>query len=406
MTQTQNPPPKRNPFSPDLPVEPARFAGRRREIAQIETALREASKNNAFHIMIQGPRWIGKSSLAAYAESIALAKKEHDGSTFSVFCRLGSCCSLEEMCIHILDEFKRTHNSTKEKIFDLLKSVSGLKVGPIGVTLDHQETFKTSDFPRILEAILENLKGVYQACLIILDETERISGMEGVAHLLKDTLEHLSHRNLRNVCLLMTSTTQGVDNFTDDHGSFPRLFRYVDLKPLAESECAELVKHTLEFGTPQVTAKGSVLQSFYHFSDGFPGVIQEIGHACFEVNSDSEIDDDDFILGLIGRGQHKGAIATLFDKHFRGVLSSKMQSERYREILVAAAKVKKWKFSAAEIKKNLKEDNNFNIGPYMKNIVSHGVFEKVPGERGRYRFCTELLRLWCRLYNIEELKRR
>jgi Cdc6-like AAA superfamily ATPase len=217
---------KRNPFTPDMPVQPNLFAGREPEIGQINTSLSDAIYGMSKHILIQGERWIGKTSMARYVEALALMRKSEAGdrrtSYFVSFCSLGSCFSLEDLCTNIIDSFKSLQNTAKEKVFKILNSIQGLQIGPVGVTLNREPrgaSFKVSEFSRIMEGILKNASEHYQSFLIIMDETEQVSRIAGVASLLKDMLEHLDRVGLRNLVTVMTATRECVDAFTSDHES-------------------------------------------------------------------------------------------------------------------------------------------------------------------------------------------
>ena len=189
---------KKNPFTPDMPVEPHLFAGRKPEIAQISKALDASVQGSPQHLLIQGERWIGKTSIARYAEALAQMHTPSPGdrrdSFFVSFCSLGSCATIEDICLCVLDSYKRMSNSVKDKVLKLLGSVEGITIGPVGVSLSRSSgtsRFRVAEFPRILEALLREATNKYQAFLLIMDETERVSGIPHMASLLKDTLEHL-----------------------------------------------------------------------------------------------------------------------------------------------------------------------------------------------------------------------
>ena len=130
---------KKNPFTPDLPVVPQLFAGHGTEIQQISNGLSGAIRGTPQHILVQGERWIGKTSIARYAEALAIMyKTSSPGETrdafYVSFCSLGSCSSIEDVCLILLDSFKRTQDSLKEKVFKLLGQIQGLTVGPVGLS--------------------------------------------------------------------------------------------------------------------------------------------------------------------------------------------------------------------------------------------------------------------------------
>lgn len=410
-------PRKHNPFTPDMPVPPPLFAGRAEETRQIGQALDSAVAGSAQHLLVQGERWIGKTSTAQYAEAMALMRQDptsaHKTTFYTSFCSLGSCSSLEEVCVTILDSFKRMENSTKNSIFELLSAISGIQVGPVGITLDRSggvDSFRASEFARILEESLRKATDSYQAFLLILDETEQAAAIPRLGSLLKDTLEHLNRVGIRNFTLLMTATREGVDALTNDHDSFPRLFRYVNLAAMNEDECREAVLHALGTVSPPLELEDLAGRVIFAYSRGFPGLVQEMGYWAFEVNTDSRLGFDDLIQGVLGGGGHKGAIETIFDKHFRRTLTADLVSDRYFTLLQAAAEAIRpgfnGEFSSQDIAAKLPSGTRWNISPYLGTLVKRGVLTRAVGQRGRYRFPTSMLPLWIGLHGVERAKSR
>ncbi len=405
---------KRNPFMPDMPVPPSLFGGRAAEVRQIEHALDSAVAGSAQHLLVQGERWIGKTSTAQYAESIALMWPDladaHKITFYSSFCSLGSCSSLEEVCVTILDSFMRMENSTKNRIFELLSGISGVHVGPVGITLDRSggaDSFRPSEFARILEESLRKATDSYQAFLLILDETEQAAAIPRLGSLLKDTLEHLNRVGIRNFTTLMTATREGVDALTNDHPSFPRLFRYVNLATMSEDECKEVVQRALKAGVPQLELTAIAAERLFKYSGGFPGLVQELGKSAFEVNRDDRLDENDLVRGIVGSARHKGARDTIFDKHFGQTLAIDLKSERYGAVLEAAVDVSDSdnEFSYKDMVARLAPDMQSSVSPYVGNLVKRGMLERTV-HRDRYRFPKSMLPLWIRLNGVERAKSR
>jgi len=302
-------------------------------------------------------------------------------------------------------------NSVKDKVLKLLGSVEGITIGPVGVSLSRSSgtsRFRVAEFPRILEALLREATNKYQAFLLIMDETERVSGIPHMASLLKDTLEHLQRTGFGNFTLVLTATPQCLDALTEDHPSFPRLFRYVNLKTMSNDECKELVSKALRAGRPPTKITDEVLDMVHYYSDGFPGLTQELGYSAFDANKDDIIDRDDFVNGVVGSGMNKGALDTIYDKHFRKVLTKDLLSDRYRQILDAVDEYGGGDFSFKDIKSKMEQDKklDWQIGPYIGPLVQRNVLQRVPGQKGRYRFTSRMLPLWIRLKGIEQTKKR
>jgi hypothetical protein len=246
----------------------------------------------------------------------------------------------------------------------------------------------------------------YQAFLMILDETERVSRIEGVASVLKDTFEHLDRVGIKNLVTIVTATPECVDALTSDHPSFPRLFRYVNLKLMEKDECQELIDKALNAGWPPTKMVRDGYDFIYYYSDGFPGLVQELGYSAFEVNINGTIKREDLVHGILGWRGHKGALDTIFDKHFRKTLTKDLLSDRYRDILEAADKCGSDEFSYKSIVDKLGSTCNWQVGSYIGILVQRGVLQRVAGRRGKYRFSSRMLPLWIRLNGVDKVHHR
>lgn len=397
-----------NPFSPDSPVEPDLFAGRKSELKQIEIALHSTYNHHPQHILIQGERWIGKSSIARYAESLAFMAptilQVANVNFYISYIRAGSCRNLDELCIAIIDGFKKCQNTAKSRVFDLLSKIKGLQIGPVGIQFDFQNRIDSfvPTFPTLLESILDQTKDYYSSFLIIIDETEQLSTIPGSASFFKTLLEQLNGDGYSNVMFLVTATPDGIDKFTEDHPSFPRLFRYVSLPLMSEEESAELAHKALQRGNPIVAIDDDALRFIYRYSDGFPGLLQELGFVSFEVNTDKKIEIDDVVQGIVGvKGKMKGALETLYDKHFRKTLTADLLSDRYRIILKTIAFDNDEVVAFTTLKNAITPNNEWQLGSYLGNLVKYKVIDRLPGSRGQYKLSSRMLRLWLRLEKIK-----
>lgn len=400
--------PKINPFTPDTPVEPALFAGRQSETGQIRTALYNTYADKAQHILVRGDKWIGKSSIARYAKSMATMAnvifQDEKANFFTGFCRLGSCRSLSEVCISLIDNFKNVQSSVRIRIFELLSKIQGLNIGPFGVQFaqDAKKDFIVATFPTLLERLLEEAKGSYRGFMVILDETEYISSLPGIASFIKTLLEELYGDGYRNIMFLLTATPEGIERFTSDHASFPRLFRYVDLDLMDKGETLELIKKALWAGEPVVSIDDSAIEFIHHYSGGFPGVAQELGYAIWEANTDDVIDERDCLEGTAGvPGKVKGAMDTLYDKHFKKVLTPELLSYEYWAILGVIATSRDAMVTFDTLKEKLRSIPSKRLAGYLGNLVKKGVIRRTQvGRKSGYEIASQMLKIWLRLKQI------
>jgi hypothetical protein len=88
--------------------------------------------------------------------------------------------------------------------------------------------------------------------------------------------------------------------------------------------------------TPENICKitDEALSFLEHYSDGFPGVVQELGYQAFEANKDESIDQHDVIDGIIGE-RCIGALQSLYVKHFEPIYPGKLRSRKSLAVLKA-----------------------------------------------------------------------
>lgn len=402
-----------NPFRPDSPVDPRLFVGRQEEISQIRDAIISTAKNVPRNIFIYGDRWIGKTSLVNYVKAVAEAS-ELSAAPLKIFaggCTLGTCKTLEDVCEILLDTLSKTQNSAKEKVATLLKTVNGIKFGPLGIEFDRGKKdiarALVAKFPRTISRIIKEIEQDYDCFIFIVDETEVISLVKGVSSFFKSVCEQLQQEGVQNVMFIITATPEGTSNFEKDHPSFSRLFRYLNLEPLSDKEADHLVARCLEEGLPLKKINEDALGWIRFLSNGMPGLLHELGFWAFEADSDDIIDQNDMFIGLYGIGDDQmGAVKSIYQKHFHRVMTRELLSERYEAILTALAETDFDKgLSFAEIMARLPAYEGKGLNPYLGNLVKKGVLIH-ERKNAPYRISTRLLHLWLRMWGEGKKKQK
>ena len=407
--KSQGPVFKVNPFMPDTPVSTELFVGRQLEIGQIKRALHQTINNRAENLLFLGDRGIGKSSLAGYAEELALnADKIFEVSDIKFLCAFvsaGSCRNLDELCISVIDRIYRKVREASDPlsraVSDLLNKVGGLSVGFVGLRLDFRPASGQADvvapkFIPILEALWDKIRDSYSALLILIDETEHLSRLRNAASFLKSCLEQLSHDGYGKIMFIVTVSPTALADLTEDHPSFPRGFTHVGIEPLSREESDELIKRALDRAVPRAKARPDFLNFVYHYSTGIPSFIHELGRAAFDVDSDGVLDREDFRKGVLGTDAVKGALASLEDKHFRQRYTQRILSNEYRNILHIIASFDEDVVPVSEILRKYKGDEK-KLRAYISIMVKRGVLEKVEGQVGQYRLPDRMFKVFLRL---------
>lgn len=402
------PPFKVNPFMPDSPVIPELFVGRELEIEQIKRALYQTINDRAEHLLLVGERGIGKTSLATYAEDLALnadkAFQQPQIRFLTAFVSTGTCRDLDEVCVAILDRLYRKVREASDPlsrgISDLLSKVAGVTVGFFGIKMDVTAAPKggtlTGRFAQVLEALWDKVRDSYTGLLIILDETETLSQLKGAGSFLKSCLEQMGHDRYGRIMCVVTASPPALGSFTVDHASFPRGFTHVNIPNLSRKESDELVKRALSRGVPAGKATEDFLFNVYHYSNGIPSFIHELGRAAFDVDTDSRLDWEDLRQGILGTQAVKGALASLEDKHFRQRYTQKILSNEYRKILHIIAGFDGDVVAVSDIVDQYEGDEN-KLRAYLSVMVKRGVVEKVEGQVGQYRLPDRMFKVFLRL---------
>ncbi len=403
---------KLNPFTPRDAVQPDYFFGRQREINQIEMALRGTVGGKTHRILVRGDRGIGKTSIAIYAANMGnmygvTFDPEHNYTV--VFVRLGGCRTLDEVCMRLLNELhKRCPNGIKEWLGKALSRFEGLTIGPVGIQLasSKKEDILVPNFDSILEEIVDRvLKQNTSGLLLVIDETERFSQMEGAADFTKNFLEKLSADGYTRVMTLLTATPEGVDAFTKGHPSFSRLFSFVDLPPLSQEETSEVTTKTLQKGVPILTISDEVLYGMYYYSNGYPYFIQELGWWSFAADNDGSIDWSDFIRGVLGSSDLKGALNEVGDNLFGQKVLSDLKSEDHRKVLAAIASEKSEIVNIAKIRENVPDKSHQEIGALMRSLCSKDLVKPIRGQKGHYKLESRLFKLWLTWVGVGKRRR-
>ncbi|MCX7022030.1 MAG: hypothetical protein NTW26_07130 [bacterium] len=208
-------------------------------------ALISTLKRHSSNMLVLGEKWVGKSSFALAVQEMAanipsLAGMEELEFRSGVY-TFGACASLDHVCLALIDTFRKLVPD-QSKVIELLSSIRGIKVGLLGLELAERERpeIRLQLSPLVLH-LLRELAPRNQAFLVVLDETERLASFEGAAHLLKDFMETLSREGQRQVMFLFTATPNGERRLREDHPSFPRQFRYIQLDRMTIVESMEQV---------------------------------------------------------------------------------------------------------------------------------------------------------------------
>ena len=401
--------PANNPFSPDLPVPPHLLAGRNEALSQIEAALCATASGKPCHLLVVSEPWLGKTSLALRAERLAQNRASIDASLDAVswrftplFCSMGACTSLTQVATTIMDEaLRRFGSKDASSLRRLLGRVKGLKLGPFGIELESRKDAKgsvVSAFPHVVVDTLARLNAEcagQRAFLLVLDDVQNMARTDGAAHLIRAIMELMSRDGISNVMLMMAANPADVELFCTQDDSFASMFRSIRLGRLTAAEVAELLTLTARHGRPSKAFTDDAIESIASLSAGYPGFVQQLGHAAFELCPGPLIDAAIVRRALFGTSRTRGALASVADKHFRHLLDLQPVYARILDVIDCAdhpLTCEEMRAFVPEIK---------NLGPFLRKLMNRTAIRKLgPPSRPRYAIAAPVVSLWLHLQRV------
>jgi len=398
-----------NPFSPDLPTAPHLLAGRDESLTQVEAALRSTAQGKPTHLLVISDPWLGKTSFALRAERLAQClvgagsiSGEANVRFTPVFCSLGPCFCLMQVCSVIVNESARRQGTHYLSLIKrLLRRINGLKLGPFGIELESAKEIRgaaVSSFPNLLGDVLSASDvecGHDRVFLLILDDVRNAARTSGFASLLKALIELIGKRDHPKLVLLMTANPADFEMLCSEDDSFATMFRTIRLGPLSGLEVAELLSLTARHGRPSKAFTDDAIDLIKRLSAGYPGFVQLIGHAAFELCPGPLIDVSVARRALLGTRRVKGALASVADKHFRHLLDLEPIYARILDVIDRA----NCPLSSADIRKNVPRIKN--LGPYLRKLMNRSAIRKLgPCSRPRYAIAAPVVSLWLHLQRV------
>ena len=197
-----------NPFRPDKPIDNFElFAGRAHELTVLIRSMFNTGHGNARHMIVTGPRGIGKSSFINQIHSVTdngddvLAKLGIDAGDFQfrfpVFkCRARQGQGTEHIVTSLIDAMptRLSAENFRSIVGDFVRawkpsvSVAGV------VSFEHQSAASTDmgrEFVRTVSNLWSAIKGDCDGIIFIIDEIDTVAETSGIASFLKVTTEEL-----------------------------------------------------------------------------------------------------------------------------------------------------------------------------------------------------------------------
>jgi len=395
-----------NAFNPDAPVPPELFVGRKMEINLYQEALKRTMRGQARNLMVVGEPGIGKTSF------LHLVRGNYTPpDTLAVYLSLGTSRTVDEACAAIIDKIYIRTKALSKRIKETLTMVQGFTIGPLGIQFVPAERrpVLANQFPRLLEAIWDDhISKEFNAMIIFWDEAHYLSHQEYFSNFMKSLIEQLTLDGYGKIMNVIALQETELEAMIKHHGRITGVFQEVRLTSLSEEETFELVDKAIAESDPPKRATKEFKDSVWFHSEGIPSFVHAIGWSSYEVDEDGVLDVDDFIKGLTGTDDVKGAMDILWFKFFQDRYSRKIQSNTYRQVLGAMASIPDDEIKVEDIREELKR-KRVNLGnalnAYLGIMVKRGVISRVEGKRGFYRM-DRMFKLYLRMADVGIIKKK
>jgi hypothetical protein len=329
-----------------------------------------------------GERGIGKTSLLRKLQEIA-----HDERCIVARVDLyPGIRDLEHLLLHIHEELRKSSLAYYgplgrgfEKTRRFLESYSvTIPVVGGGIEKSSERTLETSFRDRLLE-IWSNVKDNASAVVIMIDEAETLTHIQGALEYLRNTFSRLGEGNAL-YCLVISGKSGLFQTVSEVFSPLERFFQPITLMPFTPNEAQELFdKVKAETG---ISFEGPVTRAIIGESEGQPYVVQVYGYCLFEQAVKDQVNS-------VSAGTMEIAASRIYE-----VLETQLFARRLEEgvgrskhklkIVRKLAKSQKDAYSFTEIEKITRVTKKQGLGVYLTQLVEAGCLRK--NAAGAYSF--------------------
>ena len=406
---------KYNPFKPNSPVYTGMFAGRGKEIERIDEILYQTKHGNPTHILINGERGIGKSSLLLVANHFSkgtLAWEDDKYDFLTIQINIDKDTTLIDLAEKLRNGISRELNKTNQGVAFMQKvwafiqklEVAGIKYrqdqsGGINVKVIDDVIFSLADTIKTItsdNAVTElGLIKKKDGIVLLIDEADNASKLLNLGGFLKNLTETLIAEGVNNLLIILAGLPRLKEIIRDSHESALRLFEEFELPPLTKEEVKNVIRSGLKEANEHIpgvtiTITDEALDNIYFYSEGYPHFVQQIGACVFAVDADNNVTAEDVKNGMFMKGS---AIDLIGNRYYDDLYYNRINVDSYRRILsVMAQKWDMW-ISKAEIKKEFK-GSAATLTNGLKALRDRNVILSRKGAKGQYRLQWRSFAFW------------
>ena len=387
MTRINHRQPKENsPFTPGQPAPPEVFTGRAEEIEHLRRCIRQTANGKPQAVFIGGERGLGKSSLARFCESLVLQDNPllpTDVKFISAYSTCGACRDVTDVCKVIVQNL--TAEITEESRLEKARRVLGRYIDDISVPLPgFRLSVRLKRSPEDLQDLRLNAPAVVadlwrimaekkKGMMIILDEVNGLTTQPEFASFLKSLWEDLAAGHVP-VLMMLVGLEQRLAELVQANASVGRIFERIVLQPLSKADVSQF--YTKAFDRVALSATKEAVDFLAELSGGYPVMMHELGDATYWQNTDSRINLDDAMGGLVEAARRVG------EKYFSPQVYQAVQSDTYRRILfhTVAETFFPGEIRRSDLSASLPPAEARNLDNFFQRMVDLGVMRrKGPG---------------------------
>lgn len=404
---------KINPFTPNSPVAVGMFAGRIKEIEELEKGLFQTKSGVPSNFLVTGERGIGKSSLMLYLKHASQSNLSPDYGAFN-FLTISLSISDKTSLTTLIKLIERHVSRELGKIeavrsflastWSFVQRVKIMDSGVAGAERDAEEEIMLDDFAFSLAETCKRItnpeKGEQRkdGILFIIDECDNAASDLRIGYFFKMVAENLQKNDCKNVMFVVAGLPDVCEKITESHESALRLFSQMKISALTEEDTSYVVKRGIDQSN-QINAEKTeitddALKQIAGLSEGYPHFIQQFAYSAFESDTDSKIVLDDVLDGAFRNG---GALDEIGARYYANAYFDKIKSDEYRQVLSIMAKKQNSWVKKNEIRAEFSGDES-TLSNALTALTSRKIILKNPSIIGEYRLQQKGFALWISLF--------
>lgn len=400
-----------NPFQPGHPVPPGIFAGRLQQLNEISTCIYQTAVFNPQNVLITGERGIGKTSIAMVTKAIAekeiIWKKSFLKKPFLVVnVSIQEGTPSEIVIAQIIKELDLAISSSFTNIKVALKDFIGkfkeLRLLGSGYTVkdkshNPREIYLEAEkcIRKIAKSLKENTNSPNTIC-IILDELDKMGDFDSFSSFWKVVQENLAYDNCRNLMLVLVGMPTIMDQLSQSHESFLRMFVPVTLDRMPDNEAKMIIEKALEKGKPKKSISKEAVKEILFYSENYPHLIQELGYSSFKMSNGNEIEKADIKAGLYGNDLYEGSVKKLGKLFFSQMYKEIRKNQSYKEVLKIVASLSgnenKWVLRKEILEKSTKKKTSLDGALF--DLANKKFIIKNPDKKGEYKMYSKMFQVY------------